>query len=95
MTRENLLNKLHEAFSEDTNIKAKPYDAGKAYGGWLELIIGQVNCSEMESIAMFLRKRFSQPDRYSHNLPKLVAKREGVCLIFQDTEVERVFGNSN
>jgi hypothetical protein len=30
MTRENLLNKLHKAFSEDTNIKAKPYDAGKA-----------------------------------------------------------------
>lgn len=94
MERDKILKALHKSFVEETNIKCVPYDRGVAYGGWMELILDDVNCEKMEKIANFLRNNFSQPNLFSHNLPKLIPCREGISLIFQDKEVERVYNNN-
>lgn len=91
MNREELLQRLFLEFTLETNIKCTPNDRGVAYGGWIELILGDVNCEQMEKISKFLRDYFSQPNMFSHNLPRIVACRGGVSLIFQDKELERVF----
>ena len=93
MNRAKLLKDLHSTFTDKTNIKCAPNDRGVVNGGWIELILGDINCEQMEKIAMFLRRHFSQPNLYSHNLPRLVPCRGGVSLIFQDKDVERVFGS--
>jgi hypothetical protein len=93
MNREEILKKLHSSFKDETNIKCVAYDGGVANGGWMELIFNNLNCEQMEKISYFLRKYFSQPNLFSHNLPKLIPFGEGISLIFQDKEVERVYGN--
>ena len=91
MNRENTLKKLHATFLSETNIRCKPVDRGVAYVGWFELLFESLDCEEMEDITRFLRKHFSQPNLFSHRLPKIVSCREGVSLLFQDKEVFRVF----
>lgn len=93
MNRNDLLNELYKNFTLETNIKCTPNDRGVAMGGWMELILGDINCEQMEKISHFLRKYFSQPNLFSHNLPRIVACRGGASLIIQDKEVERVFKN--
>jgi len=93
MNREKILKDLHSTFTNETNIKSVANDRGVVNGGWLELVLSDVNCEQMEKISNFLRYHFSQPNLFSHNLPRLVACRGGVSLIFQDKEVERIFGS--
>jgi hypothetical protein len=93
MNREQLLHKLHSSFNGETNIKCVAYDRSVARGGWMELIFDSLNCEQLEKIAKFLRDNFSQTNLYSHNLPKLIPCREGISLIFQDKEIERIYGN--
>ena len=91
--RKDLLKRFYQSFTEYTSerIKCRPVDRGVAYGGWFELIFrNSLHAEELVKIGNFLREKFSQEGLYSHLLPKLTATREGVSLIVQDREVERI-----
>jgi hypothetical protein len=91
--RKDLLNRFYQSFTEYTlgQIKCKPVDRGIAYGGWFELIFrDSLHAEELLEISNFLGEKFYQEGRYSHLLPKLIPTREGISLIVQDREVERI-----
>jgi len=91
--RKDLLERFYQSFTEYTfeQIKCRPVDRGVAYGGWFELIFrDSLHAEELIEIGYFLKEKFSQEGLDSHLLPKLISTREGVSLIVQDTEVERI-----
>jgi hypothetical protein len=91
--RKDLLKRFHQSFTEYTSeqIKCRPVDRGVAYGGWFEIVFPKaLDCEDLVLIGKFIKEKFSQPDRYSHLLPKLTATKEGISLIVQDREVERI-----
>jgi hypothetical protein len=91
--RKALLGKFHKDFIVYTlnQISCRAIDRGVAYGGWFEIVFPKaLNCEDLVLIGKFIKEKFSQPDRYSHLLPKLTATKEGISLIVQDREVERI-----
>jgi hypothetical protein len=91
--RKDLLKRFYQSFTEYTSeqIKCRPVDRGVAYGGWFELIFrDSLHAEDLIEIGNFLKEKFSQEGLYSHLLPKLIPTREGVSLIVQDKEVERI-----
>ncbi len=91
--RKDLLKRFYQSFTEYTSeqIKCRPVDRGVAYGGWFELIFqNSLHAEELIEIGYFLKEKFSQEGLYSHLLPKIIPTREGVSLIVQDKEVERI-----
>lgn len=91
--RKDLLKRLHQSFIEHTSgkIKCRPVDRGVAYGGWFELIFqNSLHAEDLIEIGNFLKEKFSQEGLYSHLLPKLIPSSEGVSLIVQDREVQRI-----
>ena len=91
--RKDLLERLHQNFTEHTSgrIKCRPVDRGVACGGWFELIFqNSLHAEDLIEIGYFLKEKFSQEGLYSHLLPKIIPTREGVSLIVQDREVERI-----
>jgi len=91
--RKALLGKFHKDFIVYTlnQISCRAIDRGVAYGGWFEIVFPKaLNCEDLALIGKFVKEKFSQPDRYSHLLPKLTATKEGISLIVQDREVERI-----
>jgi hypothetical protein len=91
--RKALLGKFHKDFIVYTlnQISCRAIDRGVAYGGWFEIVFPKaLDCEDLVLIGKFIKEKFSQPDRYSHLLPKLTATREGISLIVQDSEVERI-----
>jgi len=91
--RKDLLKRFYQSFTEYTfeQIKCRPVDRGVAYGGWFELIFrDSLHAEDLIEIGNFLKEKFSQEGLYSHLLPKLIPTREGVSLIVQDKELERI-----
>lgn len=91
--RKDLLKRLYQSFTEYTfeQIKCRPVDRGVAYGGWFELIFrDSLHAEDLIEIGNFLKEKFPQDGLYSHLLPKLIPTREGVSLIVQDREVQRI-----
>ena len=101
--RKDLLKRFYQSFTEYTfeQIKCRPVDRGVAYGGWFYQTIPQggwfelifrdsLHAEDLIEIGNFLKEKFSQEGLYSHLLPKLIPTREGVSLIVQDKEVERI-----
>jgi hypothetical protein len=91
--RKALLGKFHKDFIVYTlnQIRCRAIDRGVAYGGWFEIVFPKaLDCEDLVLIGKFIKEKFSQPDRYSHLLPKLTATKEGISLIVQDREVERI-----
>ena len=91
--RKALLDKFRKDFIVYTlnQISCRAIDRGVAYGGWFEIVFPKaLDCEDLVLIGKFIKEKFSQPDRYSHLLPKLTATKEGISLIVQDREVERI-----
>jgi len=91
--RKDLLERLHRSFTKSTSeqIKCRPVDRGVACGGWFELIFSNsLHAEDLIRIGNFLKEKFSQEGLYSHLLPKIIPTGEGVSLIVQDTEVQRI-----
>ena len=91
--RKALLGKFHKDFLVYTlnQISCRAIDEGVVYGGWFGIVfLKSLDCEDLVLIGKFIKEKFSQPDRYSHLLPKLTATREGISLIVQDSEVERI-----
>ena len=91
--RKDLLKRFYQSFTEYTSerIKCRPVDRGVACGGWFELIFqNSLHAEDLIEIGYFLKEKFSQEGLYSHLLPKIIPTREGVSLIVQDREVERI-----
>jgi hypothetical protein len=91
--RKALLGKFHKDFIVYTlnQIRCRAIDRGVAYGGWFEIVFPKaLDCEDLVLIGKFIKEKFSQPDRYSHLLPKLTTTKEGISLVVQDKEVERI-----
>jgi hypothetical protein len=91
--RKALLDKFRKDFIVYTlnQISCRAIDRGVAYGGWFEIVFPKaLDCEDLVLIGKFIKEKFSQPDRYSHLLPKLTATKEGISLVVQDREVERI-----
>lgn len=91
--RKALLGKFHKDFLAYTlnQISCRAIDEGVVYGGWFEIVfLKSLDCEDLVIIGKFIKEKFSQEGLYSHLLPKIIATREGISLIVQDREVERI-----
>ena len=89
--RKNLLKRFHNSFKEQTGIPCYSHDQGVAYGGWFNIIFKtSLNADQLIKVAEFIKENFSAPGTFSHVLPKIGASKEGVCLVVQDSQVQRI-----
>lgn len=91
--RKALLGKFHKDFIVYTlnQISCRAIDRGVASGGWFEIVfLKALDCEDLVLIGKFIKEKFSQEGLYSHLLPKIIATKEGISLIVQDSEVERI-----
>jgi hypothetical protein len=89
--REDLLTRFCDTFKSDTQIPCYAHDEGVAYGGWFNIIFkASLNADQLIKVAEFIKDNFSVPGTFSHILPKIGASKGEVCLIVQDSEVQRI-----
>lgn len=91
--RKNLVQKLRDSFKSFTggSIMFDVEDKGLSQGGWIEIqFLNRLNCDDLDQISRFIREKFSQPDKFSHLLPKMKSAQYGIVLSIQDTDVQRL-----
>ena len=89
--REDLLTRFCDTFKSDTQIPCYADDDGVAYGGWMRIcFLISLNADQLIKVAEFIKDNFSVPGTFSHILPKIGVSKGGVCIIVQDSEVQRI-----
>lgn len=91
--RKDLLKKFYDSFVEHTGgtIKCVRHDRGSAQGGWFELQFQHhLNCDDLQKIGDFVRLKFTEPGKFTHLAPKLMATRNGIALCVQDSSVQKL-----
>ncbi len=89
--RKDLLKRFYETFKSDTGIRCYSHDEGVAYGGWMKIVFETyLNADQLIKIAEFIKENFSVTGTFSHTLPKIGISKEGLCIVVQDTEVQRI-----
>lgn len=66
-----LLRKFAERFTWETKIPVFLYEQEFS---WCRIFFTDLNCEELESVAQFIRNRFTEPGNYAHCSPKLGCK---------------------
>ena len=92
--RKDLIKKFYDSFVEYTGgtIKCVRHDSGEAQGGWFELQFQHpLNCEDLQKISEFVYHKFAEPYKFTHRVPKLMATRNGIALIVQDSLVQKIF----
>lgn len=93
--RKDLLKKFYNSFIEYAGgtIQCVRHDRGAAQGGWFELQFQHpLNCDDLQKIGDFIRLKFTEPGKFTHRVPKLMATRNGIAIIVQDAIVQKFFG---
>jgi hypothetical protein len=92
-----LLTELIKTFKAECPNIREVYE-GEIFSDYVIFIYSNLNCEDLEDIAKFIRKHFSNEGRYTHKLPTIGTQREYsrdiMAIRISQSLVEEKFGYS-